>query len=141
MSQIFSRIKNIAKSYLQTGREHPYSSRSDLDSEIQRIIDELNRTASSKTSSPTDDFFSNMPNDFSSYSQKSANPELENAFRILGISQNASNEEIKSAFKQQLRKFHPDRLRNASPAEQEKYNAITRDLIKAYNLLKKERNL
>jgi len=34
---------------------------------------------------------------------------IPNPYKVLGISQNANDEEIKAAFKKRSRKYHPDR--------------------------------
>ncbi len=39
-------------------------------------------------------------------------------YQLLGISRNASDDEIKQAYRQQMRRYHPDRVAAASPAEQ-----------------------
>ncbi|WP_129627674.1 J domain-containing protein [Candidatus Oscillochloris fontis] len=39
-------------------------------------------------------------------------------YQLLGISRNASDDEIKQAYRQQMRRYHPDRVAAANPAEQ-----------------------
>ncbi|KAI0762851.1 DnaJ domain-containing protein [Fomes fomentarius] len=49
-------------------------------------------------------------------------------YKLLGVPQNASIEEIRSAYKKESMKTHPDRLANATPAEKkvatEKFQAV-----------------
>ena len=145
MSPIFNRIVNIAKTYLRN--EDSQSNFDDLSEELRKIIAELNQDKTKQHSfsekSAEDNFFDNMPHDFStkSGSGNKINPEVEAAFRTLEISPDSTNEEIKSAFKKKIRQFHPDMQRNADAAAQARAAAVTRDLITAFNVLKKERNL
>ena len=46
-----------------------------------------------------------------------------NYYQILGVAENASLDEIKSAFKKQALKFHPDRNQN-DPASEELFKEI-----------------
>ncbi len=54
---------------------------------------------------------------------------MKNYYEILGVSTDSSKEEIKNAFKELIRKYHPDR--NDAPDANEK----TRDIIEAYKIL------
>lgn len=151
MSPIFKRIANIAKSYLRS--DEMQSAYDELNSELRKIIDELNndspKSENHRSGNSAEDFFADMPHDFSGTSsrpgsestQNTINRETAKAFQILGISTNSTNEEIKFAFKKKIRQYHPDMQRNADSAAQAHAAAVTRDLISAYNILKKERNL
>lgn len=60
-----------------------------------------------------------------------------NLFEILGITEETSKDEMKSAYKQLAKKYHPDRFPAGSPAQQEakeKFSGINR----AYEVLSSE---
>ena len=65
--------------------------------------------------------------------------EKDRLFKILEISPNASNEEIKKAYRKMAKKYHPDKLSQLGPevqkAAKEKFQAIQ----EAYETLKKRR--
>ena len=52
-------------------------------------------------------------------------------YEILGVSKNASEDEIKKAFRKKARLLHPDR----HPTEKEKYNELFHEAQKAYETL------
>lgn len=54
---------------------------------------------------------------------------MKDYYRILGVPSSASQEQIKSAFRELIRKHHPDK--NASPEATER----ARDIIEAYKIL------
>ncbi|MFA6676392.1 MAG: DnaJ domain-containing protein [Bacteroidales bacterium] len=65
----------------------------------------------------------------------------EDAYKILGISSDASDEEVKKAYKKMAIKHHPDKVASLGPdirkAAEEKFKTIA----KAYEDIKKERGL
>ena len=52
-------------------------------------------------------------------------------YEILGVSKNASDEEIKSAYRKQAMKYHPDRNPNDKEAEKK-----FREITESYEVLK-----
>ena len=54
-----------------------------------------------------------------------------NPYKVLGVSQSASDEEIKKAFKKRSLKYHPDR-NSEDPKANDKYSKV----VNAYELLK-----
>jgi DnaJ-class molecular chaperone len=56
---------------------------------------------------------------------------VKNPYKVLGVSRNATEEEIKKGFNRRSRKFHPDRNKN-DPRAKEKFEMV----VHAYELLK-----
>ena len=67
--------------------------------------------------------------------------ETTSAYEILGVSPNATNEEIKKAYRQLSIKHHPDKVghlgEEVRKAAEEKFSKINQ----AYDIIKKERNI
>lgn len=63
---------------------------------------------------------------------------MENPYEVLGVREDASDEEIKAAYKQLVKKYHPDRYQNNPLADlaEEKL----REVNEAYETLMKRRN-
>ncbi|KAJ3760406.1 DnaJ domain-containing protein [Lentinula raphanica] len=58
-----------------------------------------------------------------------------NYYAILGITQNASQEEIRTGYKKESLKTHPDRLVNATPAEKKRATEKFQAVADAYYML------
>ena len=61
-------------------------------------------------------------------------PEIERAFRVLGIGINAEAEEIKKAYKEKIKYYHPDRHGNNAVMYKVSTDK-TREVVEAYNLI------
>lgn len=61
-------------------------------------------------------------------------PEIESACRMLGVSFNSTKSEIRKAYKEKLKYFHPDKYEN-NPALKQVATNKTRYIVDAYNLL------
>ena len=57
---------------------------------------------------------------------------------ILGVSRNASEAEIKAAYRKRAKEFHPDKHQGASPEEIEYFERLFKDVQEAYNQLGNE---
>jgi DnaJ-domain-containing protein 1 len=134
MGQIFNRAFRVAKSYIN---DEPagfnYNTLSD-DDELKRIIDELNNV-SKKTNSNS----SNQQKKESNTNTNQTVNSLENAFKVLEISPNASNNEIKSAYKKKIKEYHPDRLETFGEELKKLAQVKTQEINKAYNLIREKR--
>lgn len=64
-----------------------------------------------------------------------------NAYKILELSETASNEEVKKAYRTMVKKYHPDKLQSKDPAlvkgAQEKFQKVQ----EAYEAIQKERGI
>lgn len=56
---------------------------------------------------------------------------MQNPYEILGVDQNASQEEIKKSYRKQAMKWHPDR----NPDNQEQAEAKMKEIVRAYYVL------
>ncbi len=64
---------------------------------------------------------------------------LDEAYRLLGVSPDASLDEISRAYKEKMSKSHPDKVSHLSEELQEKAKELTLRLNEAYDLLKRHR--
>lgn len=62
---------------------------------------------------------------------------LDKAYRILGVSANATLDEINRAYKEKMTKSHPDKVSHLSEGLQEKAKELTLELNEAYELVKR----
>ena len=60
------------------------------------------------------------------------------AHEVLGVEPDASQEEIKRAYQEQIRQYHPDRVANAAPELQELAEKRSKELNAAYALLHRD---
>lgn len=90
------------------------------------------------------EFISNMFEDENETSKNKQNEEFEQwCYQLLECSQNSTNEEIKSKYKNLVKSFHPDTIQSANLHKDFVEFAKTKfmDLKKAYEYLKKIRNI
>lgn len=70
------------------------------------------------------------------FEAKQENKPKPNFYELLGISEDASTEEVEKAYKKQLIKYHPDRVQAQGETVRQKAEAIAKDLGEAYLNLK-----
>ncbi|MGN0908941.1 MAG: DnaJ domain-containing protein, partial [Succinivibrio sp.] len=73
-----------------------------------------------------------------SYGGQSSQDKLAYAYQVLGVSPDASWDEIRKAYHKLMFKYHPDRLRSQG-LPPEAYQDKARDLTAAYEVLKEAR--
>eukprot|EP01084_Bolivina_argentea_P037434 69244_1 len=66
------------------------------------------------------------------YSSDDDSTDSQSHYEVLGIDKNASQKEIKKAFRSQARKFHPDK----HPNDRQKYKGLFQQVMQAYEVLK-----
>ncbi|MBR6297507.1 MAG: DnaJ domain-containing protein [Treponema sp.] len=65
---------------------------------------------------------------------KKLTPELERAYRLLGIETSATPDDVKKAYKEKIKYYHPDKY-NDNPVLQKVATDKTRQVVEAYKLL------
>lgn len=68
-------------------------------------------------------------------------PRTDSAYKILEISPEASNEELKKAYRKMAMKYHPDKVSHLGADFQKVANEKFKKVNEAYNNIKKERNI
>ena len=63
------------------------------------------------------------------------------AYKVLEIEPNASNEEVKKAYRRMAMKFHPDKLNTMGEEVKKSATEKFKKVNDAYQTIKKERNL
>jgi Ca2+/Na+ antiporter len=66
---------------------------------------------------------------------------LQNAYRILRVTPAASREEIRKAFRERVSENHPDKVSHLSQELKKRANELTSRINRAYNLVKKHKNM
>jgi DnaJ like chaperone protein len=66
--------------------------------------------------------------------------DTDNAYKILEIDTNASQDQIKSAYRRMAKKYHPDKLRGQDPAMIKGAEEKFREVQKAYETLMRQKN-
>jgi len=64
-----------------------------------------------------------------------------NAYKILEISESASNEEVKKGYRKMVKKYHPDKLQDLGEAHLKGANEKFQSIQSAYETIKKERDM
>lgn len=125
MAQILDRIWNIIKSNFIGEKEQNqvidfFPDDEDLKKEIENAFNERNKSRSSPEG-------------------KSENVTLEWAYKTLGISQKASIEEIKAAYKRKVKEYHPDLVQNMGEEIQKLAKQKIQEINYAFELIKKSK--
>ena len=133
MGQLFNRISKFVKSEIDDYKVTSNKYSDDSDDELKRIIDELEKekTFKEKSSDSTKDY----------RNQKDENKvfTLDGAYSILGLKSSATNEEIKSAYKQKMKEYHPYRVANLGIELKQLAELKTQQINNAYEMIKKSR--
>ena len=64
----------------------------------------------------------------------------DNAYQILEVETNANSDEIKRAYRNMVKKYHPDKLRGQDPAMMKGAEEKFRQVQKAYETLMSQKN-
>lgn len=138
MKQIFDRISDITKSYLNDNEHYSNDFNSKLrddDQELKDIIDSLNNHKN-KEDNKQNYKDRNQKNN----SENGKNPiDLNSAYSILGIDRNADIDLIKSAYKNKIKEYHPDKVGSMGEEIQELAKSKTQEINLAYQLIKQKK--
>lgn len=125
---ILDRITRIAKSYLNTtSYNSPFgyqNQRETEDEELKRIIEELNAPKSESA-----------PRQQQRKSSSLYPPEVRKAYKMLGLREGSSKDEIKQAYRRFMRAYHPDRVAAQSKEKQDEAKLRTQEANEAYEIL------
>jgi len=134
MGQIFNRIKNITKSYIndKDKEQIPVVNIDDYESDLERQINEAARQSGSANA--------NNKESRNTSAGTSAKMDISLAYKILGVSQNATVEEIKAAYKTLIKQYHPDKIEDMGDEIKSVARKKTQEINSAYNFLKENRN-
>lgn len=135
MGQIFDRISRIVKSGTnKSDNDYNYSFNRNNDylseeDELKNIIDNLNNNNNQ-----------NKHNSNNSYQSNYSSFDAERAYSTLKIDSNSSIDEIKTAYKNRIKEYHPDKTAGLGEEVQKIAQLKTQELNEAYSILKKLRN-
>jgi DnaJ-domain-containing protein 1 len=101
------------------------------DDELKKIIDGLNKD-NNKQKEQTKNQNQNTANDSEINS-------LDKAYQLLQVNANSTVDEIKSAYKQRIKEYHPDRLETFGEELKKLAQTKTQEINKAYNLIRQAR--
>jgi DnaJ like chaperone protein len=68
-------------------------------------------------------------------------PETDSSYKILEISPDASDEEVKKAYRKMAMKYHPDKVSHLGEEFRKTADEKFKKVNEAYNRIKKERNI
>jgi DnaJ-domain-containing protein 1 len=123
MGQLLNRLRNFAKAHLRQSEPSSYHFDGvDEDAELKQIIDELTS--------------GNQQKQAHNNTQKSP-MDYEQACNILKIHSNSSVEEIKNAYKQRIKEYHPDRVENLGEELRQLAKQKSQQINEAYQFIKK----
>lgn len=123
MGQIFNRLKNITNSYINEDKFVDFDIFDNEDEELKQIIDNLNNPNSNKQE----------------FKQEFSNNILIKYYDILGVKHSASKEEVYVAYKNLLKKYHPDKVATLDINTQEEAQKKSREINFAFQKIKEEK--
>ncbi len=134
MGQLFDRISRIVKSGTSKS-DNEYNFNNNIghnfvseEDELKNIIDSLNNSNQQNKNNT-----SNNQSNTSSF-------DLDKAFLVLKINSNSTIDEIKSAYKNRIKEYHPDKAAGLGEEIQKIAQVKTQEINEAYSLIKKIRN-
>lgn len=125
MGQLLNRLRNFAKAHFRQSEQSSYQFDGfDEDAELKRIIDEL--ASENQQKEPN----KNTPEPTMSYEQ---------ACNVLKIHPDASVDNIKNAYKQRIKEYHPDLVENLGEELRQLAKKKSQQINEAYQFIRKVR--
>ncbi len=139
MGQILDRIFRIAKSYSNDSDLSRATKTINQDSnELKKLIEELNKQK--KESNSKKEQTSSNSKKQSETKANSGVMTLDAAYKVLELSKNSSIDDIKAAYKNKIKEYHPDKVNSLGKEIQELAQRKTQDINEAYSILRKALN-
>jgi DnaJ-domain-containing protein 1 len=136
MGQLFNRIKNFVAS--EFNNKESIDNLSVSDSDLEDIVNKLNNYDNNSTQ---DNFKSKTEKTENSTStQQHQKLSLSEAYQVLEIDSNLTNEQIKKAYYQKIKEYHPDKVHNLGKDLRELAEQKTIIINEAYEIIKIKRN-
>lgn len=135
MGQLFNRFKSISKA-CRSGTSSGSAMRGYDVSDTQPEDDYLTRLIEDASESP-----SGFDNDSGKSQKYSDDPQFDSSCQILGVLPNADLNKIKTGYKNQIRKYHPDLYFKHSESEISDAEQKTAAINAAYDYLLRKRGL
>jgi len=133
MGQILNRIKDIVSSEINSNKSSNLDENRTKD--LEQIINELNSSNSSSQ------FNSQMNGEEKEFNYNNKITSESQALEILELPDDADADMIKSAYKQKMMEYHPDRVSNLGRELQILAEMKTKEINEAYEYLKKYKNI
>lgn len=131
MGQILNRIRKL----WEAERNYDKTQFDNQDEDLKRIIDELNQVKNA-----ADYNNENRKKEDRSKFESGTNSS-ERAYEILGLSSNASDEEIRAAYLKKIKEYHPDKVQNLGEEIRILAEKKTSEINQAYEYIKNIRNI
>jgi len=130
MKQIFDRISQILRAE-KNSKNYDFADllNRNEDDELKKIIDELNSEK-----------HQTKQNDFNQKDTKKPISNLDEAYKVLGIDNNSTIEQIKEAYKTKMKEYHPDKVSGLGEELQNLARIKTQQINEAYSLIRKIKN-
>jgi DnaJ like chaperone protein len=142
LREILEKEYNLYEVSQQVGRYMDYSSRLQLLHYLFGIADADGRVAPEELSviNTISDYMGIINSDFQSVKAMFIK-ETDSAYKILGVDANASDEEVKKAYREMAKKNHPDLVSNLGEEVREAAEKKFQEINAAYESIKKQRGI
>ena len=142
LREILEKEYNLYEVSQQVGRYMDYSSRLQLLHYLFGIADADGRVAPEELSviNTISDYMGITNSDFQSVKAMFIK-ETDSAYKILGVDANASDEEVKKAYREMAKKNHPDLVSNLGEEVREAAEKKFQEINAAYESIKKQRGI
>jgi DnaJ-domain-containing protein 1 len=78
---------------------------------------------------------------YNNYGKQEKRTDLKDCYKILGVNENSSDEEVKKRYRTLCKEYHPDTTLHYSEEMRKKYENKLKEVIEAYQEIKKARGI